>query len=82
VKYIFLWVNVLAYTLMNELIEEHGEWLHILPQTVAGAARASAEETEGGALIDREVAVELRRVNQKIRKLEVQYKFAITFGNL
>jgi hypothetical protein len=41
----------------------------ILPQTVAAAARAPVEETEGGALIDREVAIELRRVNQKIRKL-------------
>ena len=36
------------------------------------AARAPEEETEGGALIDREVAVEIRRLNQKIRKLEDQ----------
>jgi hypothetical protein len=72
VKYFFLWVDVLAQTLMNELTEDHGEWLPILPQMVAAAARASTEETEGGALIDREVAVELRRVYQKIRKLEDQ----------
>ena len=44
----------------------------LLPLTVAAAARAPAEETEDEALIDREVAVELRRVNQKIRKLEDQ----------
>ena len=81
----------MAQTLMNELLEGHEEWLPILPQTVAAAARAPArerlpllpltvaaaarapaEETEDGALIDREVAVELRRVNQKIRKLEDQ----------
>jgi hypothetical protein len=59
---------------MNELVEEHEEWLPIPPQTVAVAARAPVEETEGGALIDREVAVELWRVNQKIRKLEDQSK--------
>ena len=87
----FLWVDVMAQTLMNELLEGHEEWLPILPQTVAAAARAPArerlpllpltvaaaarapaEETEDGALIDREVVVELRRVNQKIMKLEDQ----------
>lgn len=72
VKCFFLWVDVLAQTLMNQLLEEHEEWLPILPQTAAAAARPPAEETEGGARIDREVAVELRRVNQKIRKLEDQ----------
>jgi hypothetical protein len=72
VKCFFLWVDVLAQTLMNELVEEHAEWLSILPQTVAAAARAPVEETEGRALIDREVAIELRRVNQKIRKLKDQ----------
>jgi hypothetical protein len=74
VKCFFLWVDVLAHALRNELVEEHEEWLPILPQTVEAAARAPAEETEEGALIDREVAVELRRVNQKIRKLEDQSK--------
>ena len=87
----FLWVDVMAQTLMNELLEGHEEWLPILPQTVAAtaraparerlpflpltvaaAARAPAEETEDGALIDREVVVELRRVNEKIRKLKDQ----------
>jgi hypothetical protein len=72
VKCFFRWVDVLAQTLMNELLEEHEEWLPILPQTAAAAARAPAEETEGGARIDREVAVELRRLNQKIGKLEDQ----------
>jgi hypothetical protein len=67
-----LWVDVLAQTLMNEVVEEHEEWLPILPQMVVVVARAPVEETDGGALIDREVAVELRRVNQKIRKLEDQ----------
>jgi hypothetical protein len=36
--------------------------MHELPETAAAAARAQAEETE--------VAVELRSLNQKIRKLE------------
>jgi hypothetical protein len=48
--------------LMHELLEMHGEWLPIPPETAAAAARATAEETE--------VAVELRSLNQKIRKLE------------
>uniref|UniRef100_A0ACD5WTN5 Uncharacterized protein n=1 Tax=Avena sativa TaxID=4498 RepID=A0ACD5WTN5_AVESA len=72
VKRFFLWVDVLAQTLMNELVEEHEEWLPILPQTIAAVARARAEEIEGGALIDREVATELIRMNRKIRKLEEQ----------
>lgn len=57
---------------MNELLAEHGEWLPILPQSTGAATRAPEEETEGGALIDREVAVEIRRLNQKITKLEDQ----------
>jgi hypothetical protein len=57
---------------MNELVEEHEEWLPILLKMVAAAARAPVEETEGGALIDRVLAIELRRENQKIRKLEDQ----------
>jgi hypothetical protein len=47
--------------LMHELLEMHGEWLPIPPQMVAAAAQALAEE---------EVAIELRSLNQKIRKLE------------
>jgi hypothetical protein len=39
---------------------------------VAATVRAPVEEMEGGALIGREVAVELRRMNQKIRKPEDQ----------
>ncbi len=59
---------------MNQLLDEHEEWLPILPQTAPAATIASAEETEGGARIDREVAIELRRMNQKIRELEDQSK--------
>ena len=54
---------------MIELLDEHEEWLPIVPQTAAAVARAPEEETEGGACID---AVELRRLNQKIKKLEDQ----------
>ena len=45
------------------------ELLPIMPQTAAAVARAPEEDTEGGARID---AVELRRLNQKIKKLEDQ----------
>jgi len=72
VKCFFLWVDALAHALMNELQEEHEEWLPILSRTAAVATRAPEEEIEGGARIDREVAVELRRLNEKIRKLEDQ----------
>ncbi|KAI5003280.1 hypothetical protein ZWY2020_030440 [Hordeum vulgare] len=72
VKYFFLWVDVLAKTLMSELLEEHEEWLPILPQMSVAAVRAPEEETEVGACNDREVVIELRRLNQKIRKLEDQ----------
>jgi hypothetical protein len=41
------------------------------------AARASEEETEGVARNDREVAVELRRLNQKIKKLKDQAQIPI-----
>lgn len=57
---------------MKELLAEHGEWLPILPQTTAAAARAPEEETEGGALTDRDVAVEIRKLNRKIAKFEDQ----------
>ena len=63
VKCFFLWVDALAYALMNELLEEHEEQLPILSQTAAAAARALEEEMEGGAHIDREVAVGLRKLN-------------------
>lgn len=46
--------------------------IFVLPWTVAAAAQAPAEDMEDGALIDRELAVELRKVNQKIRKLQDQ----------
>ena len=42
----FLWVDALAKTLMNELQEEHEEWLRMLPRTAVAAARAPEEEME------------------------------------
>ncbi|KAF7006730.1 hypothetical protein CFC21_021738 [Triticum aestivum] len=68
----FLWVNALAKTLINELQEEHAEWLRMLPQTAVAAARAPEEEMEGEARTDRELAVELRMLKKKVRKLEDQ----------
>ncbi|KAF7066782.1 hypothetical protein CFC21_072719 [Triticum aestivum] len=68
----FLWVDALAKTLINELQEEHDEWLRMLPQTAVAAARASEEEMEGEACTDRELAVELRLLKKKVRKLEDQ----------
>ena len=59
---------------MNRLLVEHQE---LLPQTAAAATRAPEEETEGGARIDTKVADELRRLNQKIRKLEYQVQVPI-----
>ncbi|XBI06012.1 hypothetical protein VPH35_134082 [Triticum aestivum] len=76
-KCFFLWVDALAKTLMTELLEEHEEWLPILPRAASVAARAPEEETEGGARNDREVAVKLRRLNQKIRKLKDQAQIPI-----
>ena len=73
-KCFFLWEDVLVQTLMNQLLVEHQEWL---PQRAAAATRALEEETEGGARIDTEVADELRRLNQKIRKLEYQAQIPI-----
>ncbi|KAI4992238.1 hypothetical protein ZWY2020_051629 [Hordeum vulgare] len=70
VKCFFLWVDALAKTMMNELLEQHETRLPILPRTAAAIARAPEEETEGGGCNDREVDVELRRLNQKIWKLE------------
>jgi hypothetical protein len=50
--------------LMNDLLEDHEEWLPIPPQTAAVASLAPSEETK--------IAIELRRLNQKIRKLKDQ----------
>ncbi|MBC2899940.1 hypothetical protein CFC21_112753 [Triticum aestivum] len=68
----FLWVDALAKTLMNELQEEHEEWLCMLPRTAVAAARAREEEMEGEACTDRELAIELRMLKKKVRKLEDQ----------
>ncbi|KAF7073334.1 hypothetical protein CFC21_078338 [Triticum aestivum] len=77
VKCFFLSVDALAKTLMNELQEEHEEWLPMLPRTVVAAARASEEEMEGEARNDRELAVELRMLKKKVRKLEYQAQIPI-----
>ena len=68
----FLWVDALAKTLMNELQEEHEEWLRMPPRTAVVAARAPEEEMEGEARTDKELAVELRMLKKKVRKLEDQ----------
>ncbi|KAF7005649.1 hypothetical protein CFC21_020757 [Triticum aestivum] len=68
----FLWVDALAKTLMNELQEEHEEWLCMLPRTAVAVARAPEEEMKGEARTDRELAVELRMLKKKVRKLEDQ----------
>ncbi|KAF7093542.1 hypothetical protein CFC21_095947 [Triticum aestivum] len=68
----FLWVDDLAKTLMNELQQEHEEWLCMLPRTAVAASRALEEEMEGEAHTDRELAVELRMLKKKVRKLEDQ----------
>ncbi|KAF6991935.1 hypothetical protein CFC21_008983 [Triticum aestivum] len=68
----FLWVDALAKTLINELQEEHEEWLRILLRTVVAVARAPEEEMEGEARTNRELAVELRMLKKKVRKLEDQ----------
>ncbi|KAI4971138.1 hypothetical protein ZWY2020_002052 [Hordeum vulgare] len=77
VKCFFLWVDALAKTLMNELQEEHEEWLPMLPRTTVAAARAPEEETKGEARNDRELAVELRMLKKKVRKLEDQAQVPI-----
>ncbi|VAH99687.1 unnamed protein product [Triticum turgidum subsp. durum] len=77
VKYFFLWVDALAKTLMNELQEEYEEWLPMLPQTAVAAAQAPEEETEGEARNDRELAIELRMLKKKVRKLEYQAQIPI-----
>ena len=76
VKCFFLWVDALAKTLMNELQEEHEEWLRMLPRMAVTAARAPEEEMEEPHT-DRELAVELRMLNKKVRKFEDQAKILI-----
>ncbi|KAF7018793.1 LOW QUALITY PROTEIN: hypothetical protein CFC21_032038 [Triticum aestivum] len=76
VKCFFLW-DALAKTLMNELQEEHDEWLPMLPRTAVAAARAPEEETEGEGRNDRELAIELRMLKKKVRKLEDQAQIPI-----
>ncbi|KAF7086505.1 hypothetical protein CFC21_089791 [Triticum aestivum] len=68
----FLWVDALAKTLINELQEEHEEWLCMLPRTAVAVARAPEEEMEGEARTDTDLAVELRMLEKKVRKLEDQ----------
>ena len=46
--------------------------MRMLPRTVVAAARAPEEEMEGEARTDRELAVELRMLKKKVRKLEDQ----------
>uniref|UniRef100_A0A8I6XAB8 Zinc finger GRF-type domain-containing protein n=1 Tax=Hordeum vulgare subsp. vulgare TaxID=112509 RepID=A0A8I6XAB8_HORVV len=77
VKCFFLWVDALAKTLMNELQEEHEEWLPMLPRTAVAVAQAPKEETEGEARNERELAIELRMFKKKFRKLEDQVKTPI-----
>ncbi|KAF7046083.1 hypothetical protein CFC21_055133 [Triticum aestivum] len=77
----FLWVDALAKTLMNELQEEHEEWLCMLPQTAVAVARGPEEEMEGKACTDKELAVELRILNKKVRKLEDQAQISIPICN-
>ncbi|XBI93218.1 hypothetical protein VPH35_030113 [Triticum aestivum] len=76
-KCFFLWFNTLAKTLMNELQEEHEECLRMLPQTAVAIARAPEEEMEGEARNDKELAVELRMLKKKVRKLEDQAQIPI-----
>ncbi|KAF7100094.1 hypothetical protein CFC21_101650 [Triticum aestivum] len=77
----FLWVDALAKTLMNELQEELEEWFCMLPRMVVAAARASEKEMEGEARTDRELAVELRILKKKVRKLENQAQIPIPICN-
>uniref|UniRef100_A0A8I7B8J2 Zinc finger GRF-type domain-containing protein n=1 Tax=Hordeum vulgare subsp. vulgare TaxID=112509 RepID=A0A8I7B8J2_HORVV len=77
VKCFYLWVDALAKTLMNELQEEREKWLPMLPRTAMAAARGTKEETEGEARNDRVLAVELRMLKKKVRKLEHQAQIPI-----
>ncbi|KAF7033203.1 LOW QUALITY PROTEIN: hypothetical protein CFC21_044323 [Triticum aestivum] len=77
VKCFFLWADALAKTLMDELQEEHEEWLRMLPRRAVAATRAPEEEMEGEARTDRELAIELRMLKKKVRKLEDQAQIHI-----
>ncbi|XBI83684.1 hypothetical protein VPH35_092157 [Triticum aestivum] len=57
----FLWVDAL-----------HEEWLRMLPRTAVATPRAPEEEMDGEARTDRELAIELRMLKKKVRKLEDQ----------
>ncbi|KAI5014056.1 hypothetical protein ZWY2020_055446 [Hordeum vulgare] len=72
VECFFLWVDALTKTLINELQEEHEEWLPMLPRTAMAAARAPEKEEKGEAHNDRELVVELIMLKKKVRKLEDQ----------
>ncbi|KAF7101648.1 LOW QUALITY PROTEIN: hypothetical protein CFC21_102913 [Triticum aestivum] len=76
----FLWIDALAKTLMNELQEEHEEWLHMPSQTAVAAARAP-QTAEGEGCTDRELAIELRMLKKKVRKLEDQAHVPIPICN-
>ncbi|KAF7111837.1 hypothetical protein CFC21_111798 [Triticum aestivum] len=81
VKCFFLWVDALAKTLMNELQEEHEEWLCMLPRMAVAVARAPEEEMEGEARTDKELDVEFRMLKKKFRKLEDQAQIPIPICN-
>ncbi|KAF7024865.1 hypothetical protein CFC21_037140 [Triticum aestivum] len=81
VKCFLLWVDALSKTLINELQEEHEEWLRMLPRTEVAAAGAPEEEMEGEARTNRELAVELRMLKKKVRKLEDQAQIPIPICN-
>ena len=70
-----------AKTLMNELQEEHEEWLCMLPRMAVAVARAPEEEMEGEARTNRELAVELRMLKKKVSKLEDQAQIPIPICN-
>ncbi|XBI32453.1 hypothetical protein VPH35_055906 [Triticum aestivum] len=66
VKCFFLWADAL-----------HEEWLRMLPRRAVAATRAPEEEMEGEARTDRELAIELRMLKKKVRKLEDQAQIHI-----
>ena len=66
---------------MSELQEEHEEWLRMLPRTTVATPRAPEEEMEGEERTDRELAVELRMLKKKVRKLEDQAQIPIAICN-
>uniref|UniRef100_M8BBU0 Zinc finger GRF-type domain-containing protein n=1 Tax=Aegilops tauschii TaxID=37682 RepID=M8BBU0_AEGTA len=64
--------NGLICLVFMQTQEEHEEWLRMLPRTAVAAARALEEEMEGEARTNKELAVELRMLKKKVRKLEDQ----------